>query len=165
MIIIGYQTANEISHSAAMMGSLFQDIIIFVGYHESERQWLDTARSMKRWLIITTIQCYGHVAQDPRNAGPWSQVPVCHGHLAQTHTRCREIIVNYLYWWYEIASLGLDGHVARDPHNAGIQLEVTVPIVWNGKLRIGWSCSSRPTQCWRIIGSYRTDIMKWRAQY
>ena len=47
------------------------------GYHECERQWLCTARPMQHWFIITSVQGYGHVAQDSRNAGLWSWV--CEG--------------------------------------------------------------------------------------
>ena len=117
------------------------------GYHESERQWVDTARSMQLWFIITSIQRYGHLAWDPRNAGRWS-------------------------WVYED-----HGHLARDPHDTGILLRVTVLMVWNGELEIRfyywpcdhlasygvvhyhkhtniWSCSPRSKKSRHIIVNY-----------
>jgi len=101
------------------------------GYHESERQWLDTAISMKCWFIITIIQCYGHVARDPRNAGPWSQVREGHGHRARDHTMpahyCKLLIL--MVWNCEI-NIGLYNWPCAHMASYGVTIEPTT-IAWN----------------------------------
>ena len=48
----------------------FQLLRLQCAYHECERQRSRTTRPMQCWIIISSDQGYGHVAQDPRNAGP-----------------------------------------------------------------------------------------------
>ena len=73
-----------------------------VHYHKHTKLWSCSLRPKKCWSMITGVW------------RPWPSSP--------RPTRCRHIIVNYLYWWYEIVSLTLDGRVAWDPHIAGTWL-------------------------------------------
>ena len=60
---------------------------------------------MQRWFIITSVQGYGHVAQDPRNDHECVKAWVCN----PRPTQCRDIIGSY----------SIDSMIARDPHIAG----------------------------------------------
>ena len=100
--------------------------------------WILQDPCMQLWFIITSIQRYGHLAWDPRNAGRWS-------------------------WVYEDHGL-----LARDPHDTGILLQVTVLMVWNGDLEIRfyyWPCAHLASHgvMWSLQRLLEIVTMVWKC--